>query len=143
MLIGSPFLDHVYALYALSFFAGGLASPLYSLIIAYTNDYLEPGDMAAASGSLIFLNGLGAIGAPIISGLLMARFGPDSFFVLPAIIFALIAGYALYRTTRRVATPVTETSHYVAVLPQASHVAIGVAQDIVIDEESLAGDTED
>lgn len=141
MLIGFPFLHHVHALYALSFFAGGLASPLYSLVIAYTNDHLEPGDMAAASGALIFLNGVGAIGAPIVAGLLMARFGPDSFFFLLAFIFAVIAGYALYRTTRRVSTPVGETSHYATVLPQASHIALGVAQDIAIDEANLAEDS--
>jgi MFS family permease len=134
MLIGFPFLNHVYALYALSFFAGGLASPLYSLTIAYTNDYLEPGDMAAASGALIFLNGVGAVGAPIVTGLLMARFGPDSFFILLAFIFAVIAGYALYRATRRESPPVTETSHYATVLPQASYIALGVAQDIAIDQ---------
>ncbi|MDA0767422.1 MAG: MFS transporter [Verrucomicrobia bacterium] len=139
MLIGFPFLDQAHAFYVLSFFAGGLASPLYSLTIAYTNDYLEPEDMAAASGALIFLNGVGAVGAPIVAGLLMARFGPDSFFLLLACVFALIAGYAIYRTTRRVSTPVSETSHYVNVLPQASHIALGVAQDIANDEAILAG----
>ena len=130
VLIGFPFLNHVYALYALSFFAGGLASPLYSLMIAYTNDYLDTSDMAAASVALIFLNGVGAIGAPIVVGLLMARFGPDSFFFFLAFIFAVIAGYALYRATRRVSTPVSETGHYATVLPQASQVALGVAQEI-------------
>lgn len=138
MLIGFPFLNHVHALYALSFFAGGLASPLYSLMIAHTNDYLEPGDMAAASGALIFLSGVGAIGAPIFAGLLMARFGPDSFFFVLEFMFAVIAGYALYRTTRRVSTPVTETSHYETVLPQASPIALGVAQDMAIDQAHLA-----
>ncbi len=138
MLIGFPFLNHVHALYALSFFAGGLASPLYSLMIAHTNDYLDPGDMAAASGALIFLSGVGAIGAPIVAGLLMARFGPDSFFFVLEFIFAVIAGYALYRTTRRVSTPVSETSHYETVLPQASPIALAVAQDMAIDQAHLA-----
>ena len=41
---------------------GGVSNPLYSLLIAYTNDYLEAEDMPAASGGLIFVNGLGAIG---------------------------------------------------------------------------------
>ena len=71
----------------------------------------------------------------------MARFGPDSFFCLLAFIFAAIAGYALYRATRRVSNPVTETSHYETVLPQASHIALGVAQDIAIDEANLAEDS--
>ena len=137
-LIGFPFLNHIYVLYALSFFVGGLASPLYSLTIAYTNDYLEPGDMAAAAGALIFLSGLGAIGAPVVAGLLIAWFGPDSFFLLPAFIFAVIAGYALYRATRSAPTPVSETSHYATVLPQASQIALVVAQDIAIDQANSA-----
>ena len=44
-----------------AFFIGGMSNPLYSLLIAYTNDFLEPDDMASASGGLLFLNGLGAI----------------------------------------------------------------------------------
>ena len=45
----------------LGFVIGGVANPLYSLIIAYTNDFLAPSDMAAASGGLLFINGLGAM----------------------------------------------------------------------------------
>ncbi len=48
----------------LGFIIGGVANPLYSLIIAYTNDFLAPSDMAAASGGLLFINGLGAMTGP-------------------------------------------------------------------------------
>ena len=44
---------------------GGMSNPLYALLIAYTNDFLETDDMAAASAGLVFLNGLGAIGGPL------------------------------------------------------------------------------
>ena len=44
-----------------AFVVGGMSNPLYSLLIAHTNDFLEPEDMAAASGGMIFINGLGAI----------------------------------------------------------------------------------
>ncbi|MEM9785343.1 MAG: MFS transporter, partial [Pseudomonadota bacterium] len=43
---------------------GGMSNPLYALIIAYANDYLDKDDMAAASGGLLFINGLGAIAGP-------------------------------------------------------------------------------
>ena len=33
-----------------AFFIGGMSNPLYSLLIAYTNDFLEIDDMASASG---------------------------------------------------------------------------------------------
>lgn len=51
-----------------AFFMGGMANPLYALLIAYTNDFLEHEDMAAASGGLMFINGLGAISGPLILG---------------------------------------------------------------------------
>jgi MFS family permease len=109
-----------------------VANPLYSLIIAYTNDFLEPSDMAAASGGLLFINGLGAMTGPLIIGALMTRFGANAFFAYIGTLFALIAGYALYRMTKRAATPIAETSSYAPVLPQASPVALEVAQEVAI-----------
>ena len=63
------------------FFIGGMVNPLYSLFIAYTNDFLEHDDMAAAAGGLVFINGLGAIIGPLAVGFLMSNFGPGAFFV--------------------------------------------------------------
>uniref|UniRef100_UPI0035C844E0 MFS transporter n=1 Tax=Yoonia sp. TaxID=2212373 RepID=UPI0035C844E0 len=51
-----------------AFLVGGMSNPLYSLLIAYTNDFLDYDDMAAASGGMVFINGLGAISGPIITG---------------------------------------------------------------------------
>ena len=63
------FADNFLTILIVAFIVGGAVNPLYSLVIAYTNDYLEPDDMAAASGGLIFINGLGAIAGPLITGL--------------------------------------------------------------------------
>jgi MFS family permease len=57
-----------------AFLIGGMSNPLYSLLIAHTNDYLDHEDMAAASGGLVFINGLGAIAGPVVTGWLM---GPE------------------------------------------------------------------
>ncbi|MBL4873379.1 MAG: MFS transporter [Rhodobacteraceae bacterium] len=133
VLFGSQFAENQFVLYILAFTIGGVANPLYSLIIAYTNDYLEPDDMASASGGLIFINGIGAIGMPIVVGWSMTRFGPNSFFVILAILMSAIAGYAAYRTTKRAPTPVEETSAYATVLPQASPIAVEVAQEVAIE----------
>ena len=51
-------------LLAAAFIMGGITNPLYSLIIAYTNDYLDPSDMAAGAGGLIFINGLAQLEVP-------------------------------------------------------------------------------
>ncbi len=102
LTLGGAFVSSPYVLVlALGFIVGGVANPLYSLIIAYTNDFLTPADMAAASGGLLFINGLGAISGPLVIGTAMTRFGANAYFVYIGLLFALIALYALYRSTKR------------------------------------------
>ena len=117
---------------ALGFLIGGVANPLYSLIIAYTNDFLAPSDMAAASGGLLFITGLGAMAGPLVIGAAMTRFGANAYFVYIGLLYALIALYALYRSTRRAAPSVAETSPYAPVLPTASAVVLEAAQEVAI-----------
>ena len=108
---------------------GGAANPLYSLLIAYLNDHLEVEDMAAASGGLLFINGLGAIGGPLATGWLMGQVGPQGFWLFIAVLMLSMASYAAYRMTQRPATPVDETAAYVGVMPTASPVAVEAAQE--------------
>ncbi|MEO1919864.1 MAG: MFS transporter, partial [Paracoccaceae bacterium] len=133
VLVGLLFAECRIVLYILSFIVGGVSNPLYSLIIAYTNDYLEPDDMASASGGLIFISGIGSVSMPLLVGWAMTRFGPNTYFIFLAVLLGSIAGYAAYRTTRRAPTPVGETSAYAAVLPQASPIAVEVAQEVAIE----------
>ncbi|WP_170390405.1 MFS transporter [Ruegeria arenilitoris] len=122
-------------LLAAAFVIGGMSNPLYSLLIAYTNDYLEHEDMAAASGGLIFINGLGAIAGPLITGWLMgdAVFGPSGFFLFIAALLFAMAGYAVYRMTQRASVPVDETGTMSPLYPTASPVALEVAQEVAIE----------
>ncbi len=115
------------------FFIGGMINPLYSLFIAYTNDFLEHDDMAAAAGGLIFINGLGAIIGPLAVGFLMSNLGPDVFFAYLGLTSCLISAYALYRRTQREAPLVSETSSYTTITPSLSPVAVEVAQEIAIE----------
>jgi len=105
---------------------GAISNPLYSLIIAYVNDYLGKDDMAAASAGLLFVNGVGAIAGPIVTGWLMGRIGPPGFFVFMGGLFALLALYAGWRMTRRAAAP---AGAYVPVSPSATPVAVEAAYD--------------
>ena len=118
-----------------AFVIGGMANPLYSLLIAHVNDYLQPEDMAAASGGMVFINGLGAIAGPLITGWVMGPgvFGPQGFFLVIAALMLVLAVYALYRTTQRPAVPVDETGPMSPVYPTASPVALEVAQEVVIE----------
>ncbi|MEM9270871.1 MAG: MFS transporter [Pseudomonadota bacterium] len=133
MVLGAFMTESRWVVFGLAFLAGGLANPLYSLLIAYTNDFLEHEDMAAASGGLIFANGVGAVSGPFLVGLVMNAFGADSYFLFIAVIMALVAGYGLYRMTQRPAPSVEDTSAYAQIAPQASPVAIEVAQEVAIE----------
>lgn len=132
-------------LLASAFVVGGMTNPLYSLLIAYTNDYLEHDDMAAASGGLIFINGLGAIAGPLITGWLMGEgvFGPAGFFLLMAVLLFLLSAYAVYRMTQRPAVPVEDTSVYAPMTPASTPVAVELAQEYVIEAEQEAQEAQD
>ncbi|MDF0601406.1 MFS transporter [Psychromarinibacter sp. C21-152] len=132
--IGGYFLAGSFtALLIAAFVVGGTANPLYSLLIAYLNDYLEPDDMAAASGGLVFVNGVGAIIGPFFTGWLMGAFGAHAFWLYVAVLMVAVAGYSLYRMTQRPAIPVDETAAYVSVMPTASPVALEAAQEWAIE----------
>ncbi len=110
-----------------AFFVGGVTTPLYALLLAYTNDWLATEDMPAASGGLVFTFGLGAILGPLATGWAMDGIGPVGFWLVVGVTFAAIALFALYRMTQRASTPANETETYVAVLPSTSTVAVEAA----------------
>jgi MFS family permease len=125
-------------LLVMGFIMGGMASPLYSLFIAYTNDFLQVEDMAAASGALVFVYGLGAILGPMVTGQLMDMVGPHGFWMFLAALFTLIVLHAAWRMTRRPSVPVDETGAYLGVSPTGSPVALAAAQEWYVEtaEES-------
>ena len=102
---------------------GGIINPLYSLLIAHTNDFLTKEEMPAASAGLIFLNGFGAIFGPLSLGWIMQNVGAKGYFLFIGLLFAALAVYAGWRMTRR-AGPVN-TSGYAGLTPTASSLAVG------------------
>ncbi|HGG05122.1 MAG TPA: MFS transporter [Aliiroseovarius sp.] len=116
-----------------AFLVGGLTNPLYALLIAHANDYLEPEDMAAASSGLVFINGLGAVAGPVLTGWAMAAFGPNGFFAYVAIILILLVVYGAWRSTQRPSLDVDEQGTFVSLAPAASPVAVDMAQEIYIE----------
>lgn len=114
-------------LFAIAFLSGGIANPLYSLMVAYVNDYLQSDEMAGASAGLLFIYGTGSIGGPLITGWLMALVGPSGFFLFIAILFTATAVYAFYRMSRgRVRL---FRRRFRALSPNASAVAVEAAVD--------------
>ncbi len=134
-MFGMLFGDEYYVLLVSAFVIGGLSNPLYSLLIAHTNDFLEYDDMAAASGRLVFISGLGAIAGPLITGWLMGTetFGPSGLFLFMAMLLFSLAAYAAYRATQRATVPIEDTGPMAPMYPSATPVAVEFAQEIAIE----------
>ncbi len=106
---------------------GGTINPLYSLLIAHTNDFLTKEEMPSASARLIFLNGFGAIFGPISTGWLMGVVGAAGYFLFIGALFAMLALYAAWRMSQR-AAPVDHAA-YSGLTPTASSLAVGAVQE--------------
>ncbi|MGD9918294.1 MAG: MFS transporter [Paenirhodobacter sp.] len=106
---------------------GGVANPLYALLVAYTNDYVDSSDMAAASGGLLFVNGVGAMTGPIVTGWLMETVGNGGFFLYVALLMTGVMGYAGWRMTRRPALDPADTGAYAVLSPGATTLAVADA----------------
>lgn len=119
--------DPLIPIMAAAFFAGGTTTPLYALLLAYTNDGVAAEDMPAVSGGLVFVFGLGAIAGPLGLGWAMDALGAFAFWGGLGGTFLAISLYALYRMTQREATPVEESEAYVSLVPTTSVVAVEAA----------------
>lgn len=123
---GMVFPNSMTVLVCVGFLSGGIANPLYALLVAYVNDYLDEAEMAGASAALLFVNGLGAIGGPLATGWFMEKFGTGGYFVFMAMLFFLIAIYAAWRMSRRSAQLFVRR-RFRALSPSASSVAVEAA----------------
>jgi MFS family permease len=86
-------------------FYGALTYPIYGLAVAQANDYTDPGDFVAVSGGLLLLYGVGTMVGPLAGSTAMTIGGPTALFTVTATAHLCIAGYAIYRTTRRAPVP--------------------------------------
>lgn len=127
---------------AAAFVIGGMANPLYSVLVAHTNDFLEHDQMASAAGGLVVLNGVGAASMPVVVGYAMDGFGPESFLWAVTVSFGAVASYALYRMTKRASTPVEETLPSAPIGMITTSVAVEYAQEAAI-EQAAADDADE
>ena len=91
--------------------------PMFSLILAHTNDFIPKEKFVAASASLQFIFGLGAMAGPFLCSIFMGIVGPNGFFIFLLFFHTLIGVYGVYRSKVR---PVVENpdSQFVA-MPQS------------------------
>ena len=91
--------------------------PMFSLILAHTNDFIPKEKFVAAGASLQFIFGMGAMAGPFLCSIFMGMVGPNGFFVFLLFFHSVIGFYGVYRSKVR---PVIENpdSQFVA-MPQS------------------------
>ncbi|WP_375256237.1 MFS transporter [Yoonia sp.] len=122
---------------------GGTSNPLYALLIAYANDYLEREDMAAASAGLLFINGVGAIMGPLTVGLMMDVIGNNGFWLFTGLLMFAVGAWGIYRSTQRSRSDldIEEQVPYALVSAASTSVAAELAQEAyTYEEEQLTND---
>jgi MFS family permease len=81
--------------------------PMFSLILAHTNDFIPKEKFVAAGASLQFTFGMGAMGGPFLCSIFMGIVGANGFFIFLIFFHSLIGVYGIYRSRVR---PVVENS---------------------------------
>ena len=125
-------IDGTYPLVAAFFLFGGLVMPMYSLLVAHTNDNLDNDQMVAASGALVLANGIGAVSGPAMIALVMDWVGNSGFILALIGIHLAIGLFALFRMTRRQAVPLDEQGPHVYI-PTPTAVTVPMAQEEAVE----------
>ena len=90
--------------------------PMFSLILAHTNDNISKENFVAAGAGLQFLFGLGAMSGPFLCSIFMDLVGPNGFFVFLFFFHSIIGLFGIYRMGVRQTTE-NPDSQFVA-MPQ-------------------------
>ena len=91
--------------------------PMFSLILAHTNDFIPKEKFVAAGACLQFTFGMGAMGGPFLCSIFMGVVGPNGFFIFLLFFHVLIGMYGIYRSRIR-AVVENPDSQFVA-MPQS------------------------
>ena len=79
----------------------GFALPMFTLNLAYVNDFIDKEKFVAAGAGLQIIFGIGAMGGPFLASIFMNIYGPNGFFIYLTIFHLLIGVFGLYRITKR------------------------------------------
>jgi len=82
----------------------GMCIPLFTLNLAYVNDYISKEKFVAAGGGMQIIFGIGAMTGPFLCSLLMSKYGTNGFFVHLLFFHLIIGLFGLYRITKRTYT---------------------------------------
>jgi MFS family permease len=107
---------------------GAALFPLYSLSVARTHDVIGGERVLETTRGLMLLFGVGAIVGPLVSGWVMASFDPRSIFVLFSVLFAVFAGFSLYRLPRGETVAAEDQTSFVPMV-RTSQEAVEIAEE--------------
>ncbi|MGB0630333.1 MAG: MFS transporter [Alphaproteobacteria bacterium] len=93
---------------------GGWSFAVYSLAVSHANDSAQKSDIVSLSASLLLAYAVGAVGGPLISGLLMELTDARALYAFVALVFMLIGGFAIYRLIRQPPIPAGDKTSFVA-----------------------------
>lgn len=110
--------------YLLMFTIGACTFPLYSLSIAYTNDWLQPEQILGASAALVTTNAVGATAGPFLATFLMNTFGPNQYFVSLIATHAAVAVYVVYRVVTKPGSMIPRPRDFLPYPARASALAV-------------------
>lgn len=112
LLIALASLVSVHFLFILAVLFGGFSFTMYPLSISYTNDYLDPKDLVAATGGLLVAYGVGCVFGPLLAPFAMKLLGSCGLYVYFSFIASIVGGIGLYRKRFKKPIPVTEQVEY-------------------------------
>lgn len=105
-------------LLTLSALFGGLVLSVYSIALSHVNDHLSAAQRVDASGTVVLLNGAGAVCGPVAVALLIEGLGARAYFVSLATLAAWLGLAGLWRKSRRAPVPLEEKAPFVSAQPQ-------------------------
>ena len=79
----------------------GMAVPMFTLNLAYINDYIPKEKFVAAGAGMQIIFGMGAMGGPFLCSLLMNKFGSNGFFIHLLFFHLAVGLFGFYRITKR------------------------------------------
>jgi predicted MFS family arabinose efflux permease len=137
-VVASEYTGSGWPLYVLIALVGGMSTPLYALCIAHTNDYLNPAQMVAASGTLVLTTGIGSsLGAPI-TAIAMDVLGDKAFFQAIGVSMAAVFIFGIWRVTQREVIATEEVGDFVMMSPTPMSAVMN--PDLELEEVLAASD---
>ena len=112
----------------------GMCLPLFSLNLAYVNDFLPKEKFVSAGAGLQLIFGISAMTAPFLCSFFIKEIGPNGFFIFLFLFQTIIVLFGFYRMVRRSTDEIPENDNTFTPLPRnITPVGIQLDPDTPID----------